>query len=117
MSGLAISLRAGLGVVVGLATIRFAVFRARGMRQRGNVIGRVFGDASSPGTRRARPVNDLLQQPPRRVVTELRALELGVDAGRAWRWWWRSCLAALALGAYLAGPVLGLLAAAAITAA
>lgn len=100
---------AGLFVAVTFAATVLAATRARTLRRRAAVIGRVSGVVPSD-TRHARPATAILREPPARLMSELRALELPFDPVRAWPWWWRSCLVAVAVGAYLAGPVLGLIA-------
>ncbi len=102
------AVRAGAMTVVGLATVIVAARRARALRRRSAVIGRVSG-AAPPDARRARSISQMLQEPPHRVVAELRALELPIEPALLWRCWIGSVAFGFGFGALIAGPVLGLL--------
>jgi tight adherence protein B len=99
-------------VVLGSLT-RFAAARAARARRRAAVIGRVAG---APRSRRARRGRSM-RQPPERLVRELRALDLSLDASRVWQVWRWAAIAAAFNGAVLISPVFGVLLAALVAAA
>lgn len=107
-----------MSVVVACAfATAFAARRASMARRRAGVIGRVSGDASRSSDHARPTATALWREPPLAVVTALRHAELSLDPTRLWQWWTRALLVAALLGVLAAGPVLGLVAAAAVVAA
>ncbi|HUR78430.1 MAG TPA: type II secretion system F family protein [Acidimicrobiales bacterium] len=104
-----------LGALVaacGVATVASAR-RAHAVRRSAVVIGRVTGVAP-PDARPVRSIPLTLRDAPPQLAHELRALHISLDALRVWHAWLISLVVALGVGAWLAGPVLGLLSAAAL---
>ncbi|MEY2471817.1 MAG: tight adherence protein [Actinomycetota bacterium] len=110
MTALLAGARTALVVVVLSGLTFFAAARTGSARRRAAVIGRVSGELPPRDPRRVRSLGfAALREPPRRLVSELATLDVGLDAVRVWRAWrWATLCAALG-GALLIGVVFGVL--------
>lgn len=90
---------------IALVALRAAWLRAR----RPDVVGRLQGRVPQ------RPV-DSWRRPPMFFVTRAASVELPIALDELWRWWRFAFVAGLALGWWLAGPVLAVLAVCAVIA-
>ena len=97
---------AGVAVVAGGVVARRTARRALRLARIRSLVAHLNG---SPSPRVTPSLSQAWRRPPTWLATQLRELQVPIDAGDVWRWWRASAIAAAIAGFLVGGPVLAAL--------